>query len=77
MAVSVRYVTAGGVYYDLASGYLGTMPIAYWMCGSQKVKIFSGEALLNDIERFDGIRIDHVIDQELCLIESTRKELIE
>ena len=75
--MSVRYVTAGGVYYDLASGYLGTMPIAYWMCGSQKVKIFSAEALLNDIERYDGIRVDHVIDSELSVMESTRKELIE
>jgi len=75
--MSVRYVTAGGVYYDLASGYLGIMPIAYWMCGSQKVKIFSAEALLNDIERYDGIRVNHVIDSELSLIESTRKELIE
>ena len=75
--MSVRYVTAGGVYYDLASGYLGTMPIAYWMCGSQKVKIFSAEALLNDIEKYDGIRVNHVIDSELSLIESTRKELIE
>lgn len=75
--MSVRYVTAGGVYYDLASGYLGTMPIAYWMCGSQKVKIFSAEALLNDIERYDGIKVDHVIDSEVSVIESTRKELIE
>jgi len=75
--MSVRYVTAGGVYYDLASGYLGTMPIAYWMCGSQKVKIFSAEALLNDIERYDGIRVNHVIDSEVSVIESTRKELIE
>ncbi len=75
--MSVRYVTAGGVYYDLASGYLGTMPIAYWMCGSQKVKIFSAEALLNDIEKYDGIKIDHVIDSEVSVIELTRKELIE
>ncbi len=75
--MSVRYVTAGGVYYDLASGYLGVMPIAYWMCGSQKVKIFSAEALLNDIEKYDGIKIDHVIDSEVSVIELTRKELIE
>ncbi len=75
--MSVRYVTAGGVYYDLASGYLGTMPIAYWMCGSQKVKIFSAEALLNDIEKYDGIKVNHVIDSEVSVIELTRKELIE
>ena len=73
----VRYVTAGGVYYDLASGYLGVMPIAYFKCGSQKTKIFSAEALLNDIERYDGIRINHATEQEVSLIESTRKELIE
>jgi len=64
--------------YDLASGYLGEMPIAKTkLWDDDHVRnLYSAECLLNDIEVFGKVRVITVTAETEQYIDYHRKDLI-
>ena len=64
--------------YDLASGYLGEMPIAKTkMDDDDHVRnVYSAECLLNDIETFGTVRVSTVTPNTEQYIDYHRKDIL-
>ena len=63
--------------YDLASGYLGEMPIAtIKLADGKKYRVYSAECLLNDIEREKNVHVMLFTDDVAQFADENRKDVI-